>query len=98
MATATTNTAPSKTAPMTEKASEALHHAVDSISEKAAGGEEKIRQTVSHSAESIANQQKVVQEKWESSKVRQFAVENPLATAGIAFVAGALLTSLFRRS
>ncbi|MDP5031321.1 MAG: DUF883 domain-containing protein [Paraglaciecola sp.] len=99
MATATMNTTTThakSASPVTEKTTEALHKAVDSLSEKASGGEEKLRETLSQSAESMAKQQKMIEEKWQSSKVRSFALENPLATAGIAFAAGALLTSLLR--
>ncbi|WP_340677361.1 DUF883 domain-containing protein [Paraglaciecola sp.] len=102
MATATANTLnqPSDTSgsPVTNKASAALHKTVDTLAEKAAGTEEKLRTTATHSAESIAAQQKEIQEKWQSSKVRNYATENPLATAGIAFAAGVLLSSLLRRS
>lgn len=102
MATATLNEATSKAAnkgsPVTEKASAALHKTVDTLADKAASTEEKLRTTASNSAESMANQQKMIQEKWDSSKVRGYAVENPLATAGIAFAAGVLLTSLLRKS
>lgn len=98
MATATVNSSPTKSSsPVTEKASAALHKTVDSLAEKAASTEGKLRETASHSAESMAEKQKMVQEKWDNSKVRNYAVENPLATAGIAFAAGALLTALFRK-
>jgi ElaB/YqjD/DUF883 family membrane-anchored ribosome-binding protein len=84
--------------PVTNKASAALHKTVDTLAEKAAGTEEKLHTTATHSAESIAAQQKEIEEKWQSSKLRHYATENPLATAGIAFAAGVLLSSLLRRS
>jgi ElaB/YqjD/DUF883 family membrane-anchored ribosome-binding protein len=84
--------------PLTEKTSEALHKAVDSLAEKAAGGEEKLRGSATHSAESIAKQQKELQDKWQNSKVRSYASENPVAAAGIAFAAGVLVSTLLRRS
>ena len=84
--------------PVTSKASAALHKTVDTLAEKAAGTEEKLRTTATHSAESIAAQQQQIQDKWQNSKVRNYATENPLATAGIAFAAGVLLSSLLRRS
>ena len=100
MATATTNSINQETtkSPVTNKASAALHKTVDTLAEKAAGTEEKLRSTATHSAESIAAQQKAIQDKWQASKVRNYATENPLATAGIAFAAGVLLSSLLRRS
>jgi ElaB/YqjD/DUF883 family membrane-anchored ribosome-binding protein len=100
MATASTQTTTKQhsSSPVTKQATDALHKTVDSLSEKAASGEEKLRETVSHSAESINHQQKVIQEKWQNSRVRGYAIENPLATAGIAFAAGVLLSSLLRKS
>ena len=102
MATATANAANPKTAvtasPVTEKASAALHKTVDTLAEKAASTEERLRSTAAHSAESVAQKQKMIQESWDKSKVRNYAVENPLTTAGIAFAAGMLLSSLIRRS
>ncbi|KXI27479.1 DUF883 domain-containing protein [Paraglaciecola hydrolytica] len=102
MATATANTqnqaANNSGSPVTNKASAALHKTVDTLAEKAAGTEEKLRESASHSAESIAAQQKAIQDKWQNSKARNYATENPLATAGIAFAAGVLLTTLLRRS
>jgi ElaB/YqjD/DUF883 family membrane-anchored ribosome-binding protein len=68
------------------------------LAEKAAGTEEKLRSSASHSAEAIAAQQKAIEAKWQQSTVRNYATENPLATAGIAFAAGMLLSSLLRRS
>lgn len=100
MATTTAQANPSAKSfsPVTEKATDALHKTVDSLGEKAASGEEKLRETLSSSADSINHQQKVMQEKWHNSTVRNYAIENPLTTAGIAFAAGVLLSNLLRKS
>ena len=48
-------------------------------------------------SENIAAKQQEVQEKWHQSAVKKYATENPIATAGIAFAAGVLLTSILSR-
>ncbi|HCV01220.1 DUF883 domain-containing protein [Pseudoalteromonas sp. SSMSWG5] len=111
MATATSksnsSTANSKTnpkpteveAPFTEKATEAAHHAVDALSTRAASAEHSVREGASNSAQTISEKQAQAREKLGeySSKTRQLASENPLATAGIAFAAGMLVSALIRR-
>lgn len=104
MATATKSKTSPKTdleneAPLTNKATSAAHDAVDALSSKAAAAEGGVRQGAASSAQSLNEKQLAAREKLEecTSKTRQFASENPLATAGIAFAAGMLATSLFRR-
>ena len=95
MTTAKIQSAVSDT-PLTEKAKEALHHSVDAMAERAAKAEGAVRDTAGRSAESLnATQDKIVT-KWNGSQVKQFATENPIATAGIAFAAGMLLSTLLR--
>ena len=86
-------------APLTEKATSAAHDAVDALSSKAATAESSVRKGASSSAETLTEKQLLAQEKFGecTAKTRAFARENPLATAGIAFAAGMLITSLFRR-
>lgn len=86
-------------APFTDKATEAAHSAVDALSSKAASAEKSVREGASHSAQNISEKQKIAREKITeySGKTRQLASENPLATAGIAFAAGMLVSSLLRR-
>lgn len=85
--------------PVTAKASEAAHHAVDSVAAKAASAEDSLRKTAASSQESLAHKQAEIKQQLQSSysKTRELAAQNPLATAGIAFAAGMLLTSLLRR-
>jgi ElaB/YqjD/DUF883 family membrane-anchored ribosome-binding protein len=45
----------------------------------------------------MAERKRLAEQKWQASKVRNYAIENPLATAGIAFAAGMLVTSLLRK-
>lgn len=112
MATATTNTNTSTSnnsktdskavnteAPFTDKATLAAHDAVDALSTRAASAEQNIREGASSSAETLSEKQKVAREKLTqySSRTRQLASENPLATAGVAFAAGMLVSALIGR-
>ena len=69
-ANSSTKSSANSPSPLTEKTTEALHRAVDSLAEKAAGQEEKLRDSATHSAEAIAKQQKELQDKWQNSKVK----------------------------
>ena len=73
--------------PTTAKASEVTHHAVDAVAEKAAVAEDTLRKTAASSQQLQSSY----------SKTRELAAQNPLATAGIAFAAGVVLTALLRR-
>jgi ElaB/YqjD/DUF883 family membrane-anchored ribosome-binding protein len=86
-------------APLTDKATSAAHDAVDALSNKAASAESSVRKGASSSAETLTEKQLIARKKLGeySSKTRTLASENPLATAGLAFAAGMLVTSLFRR-
>ncbi|MGO2290889.1 MAG: DUF883 domain-containing protein [Pseudoalteromonas sp.] len=86
-------------APFTEKATSAAHEAVDSLSSRAATAESSVRHGASSSAQTLSEKQLEARIKMAeySGKTRQLASENPLATAGIAFAAGMLVTSLLGR-
>ena len=86
--------------PVTTKASEAAHHAVDAVAAKAANAEDSLRKTAASSQETLAHKQEEIKQQLQLSysKTREFAAQNPLATAGIAFAAGVLLTALLRRN
>ncbi|MDP2636172.1 MAG: DUF883 domain-containing protein [Pseudoalteromonas sp.] len=92
-------TLPTSEAPLTEKATSAAHSAVDALSTRAATAEQSIREGATSSAETLSEKQQIAREKITqySGKTRQLASENPLATAGIAFAAGMLVTALFNR-
>ncbi|MGP9800285.1 DUF883 domain-containing protein [Rheinheimera sp. NSM] len=85
--------------PVTAKASEAAHHAVDAMAEKAATAEDTLRKTAASSQETLAHKQEEIKQQLQStySKSREFAAQNPLAAAGIAFAAGILVSTLLRR-
>ena len=90
---------PTLNAPVTERASQAAHHAVDNVATKASAAEDTLRKTAAESAEAIAQKQEAIKQQLQSSysKTRELAAQNPLATAGIAFAAGVLFTALLRR-
>lgn len=85
------------THPMTDKIQESLHSSVDKLATSAARAEENIRTTASDSAENVAARKRLAEKKWLTSGVRKYAVENPVAAAGVAFAAGMLVTSLLRK-
>ncbi|MBU2871845.1 DUF883 domain-containing protein [Colwellia sp. E2M01] len=83
--------------PIADNVTEKLHHSVDTLGEHAATAETKIRETAAHSTEAIADKQIQFKQYWDQSEVGKYAKENPLATAGIAFAAGMLLSSFLRK-
>lgn len=90
---------PSETShPMTDQMKASLHASVDKLADSAGLAEENIRQTASSSAENMATRKRLAEKKWHESKIRAYAVENPVTTAGIAFAAGMLLTSLLKKN
>ena len=83
--------------PVTDQLKDSLLASVDKLADSAGIAEENIRKTASSSAESMSERKRLAEQKWQASKVRNYAIENPLATAGIAFAAGMLVTSLLRK-
>ncbi|NMH61226.1 DUF883 domain-containing protein [Alteromonas ponticola] len=90
------NSVSDSTHPVTDKLQESLHSSVDKLAGSARRAEENIRQSAHDSAENWEKRKADAEQKWQGSAVRKYAIENPLATAGIAFAAGMLLTSIFR--
>ena len=85
------------THPVADKVQDTLHESVDTFAQKAATTEERLREAAQSGSENLAAKQQEVQAKWDQSAVKKYATENPIATAGIAFAAGVLVTSLLRR-
>lgn len=96
MATAKSNSTDSAH-PVTDKLQDSLHSSVDTLAEKAALAEDKVRTSASDSAETINARKRLAKQKWYASGVRQYATDNPVAAAGIAFAAGMLVTSLLKK-
>lgn len=85
------------THPFTDKAQETLQSSVDRLAQSAARAEENIRASAADSADNMAARKAEMDAKWKASGVRKYAVDNPVAAAGIAFAAGMLVTSLLRK-
>lgn len=92
----TANGVSESTHPVTDKLQDTLHSSVDKLAGTASRAEESLRSTAADSAENMAARKRLAERKWQASSVRKYAVENPLAAAGIAFAAGMLITSLLR--
>jgi len=85
------------THPLSDKVQDTLHESVDTLAQKAAYTEDRLRNAAQSGSENFSAKQQEVQKKWEQSAVKKYATENPIATAGIAFAAGVLLTSILHR-
>ena len=83
--------------PVSDRVKDTLHSSVDALSERVAKTEENLRNSATQSSEAVAQKRKEMEAKWEQSSVKRYAVENPVATASIAFAAGALLASFMRK-
>lgn len=92
-----TNGNSESTHPVTDKFQETLHASVDKLAGSAGVAEENLRDTAATSKENMAARQRLAKQKWQASSVRKYAIENPLAAAGIAFAAGMFLTSIMRK-
>ena len=95
--TTNANTNSKTDSPVSKKAQEALHDSVAAVADKASQAERSVRDTAQRSAESLGEAQEKMVKQWNGSQVRKFATENPIATVGIAFTAGMLITSLLRK-
>lgn len=95
--TSSTNGVAEPSHPVTDQLKDTLHASVDKLADSASVAEENIRRTASSSAENMSERKRLAEQKWQASKVRKFAIENPVQTAGIAFAAGMLVTSLIRK-
>lgn len=86
-------------APLTHRATDAAHETIDRISGNAAKAEKRVRGAVAEgeeqlrdkSAEARVNTDKAIEQ------VRNYARENPLMAAGIAFASGLLVSRIVGR-
>lgn len=83
--------------PIAEKVTDSLHSSVDSLGEAVSKAEKNVRETANASSKTLTKKQAKLKRNWDQSEVKRYAVENPVATAGIAFAVGALVTSLLKR-
>ena len=98
MATKTSNIdkQSNSTHPISDKVKDTLHESVDTLAQKAATTEDRLRNAAQSGSENFTAKQEEVKAQWEQSSVKKYATENPVATAGIAFAADVLLTSILR--
>ncbi|NOU50605.1 hypothetical protein HG263_08625 [Pseudoalteromonas sp. JBTF-M23] len=83
--------------PVSDKLADSLHHTVDGLHSTAAQAEEALRTKSGESTTAIKAQSRLLRQKWNNSSVKQYASENPVKAAGVAFTAGALLTLFLRK-
>lgn len=83
----------------TEQLATKAHEAVDAVAERAQRKEREIRQTAARTAEQARQLRDEYAQSAEQGlrRATSYVESNPLAFAGMAFVAGVLLASLIRR-
>lgn len=97
--TTSENNAETNGAPFTEKTVSAAHEAIDRLSERVARTEERLRGAAAHGQENWTEKQEELRAQFEGSVsgAREYARENPLMAAGIAFAAGLVIANILRR-
>ena len=95
-----TNVEPTAEPRVTRAAAEKAHETVDRLASRAAVAETSVREVASASGEKLVEQKEQAQAKLDGAlgDVNDFVRKNPLASTGIAFAAGALLTTMLRKS
>jgi len=83
--------------PVADKLQSTLHESVDTMAGKVGTAEEAIRETAQSSSATLIKKQAEIESKWNNSAVKKYAAENPIATAGLAFSAGMLISALLKR-
>lgn len=85
--------------PITQRAVHSAHETIDSAAIKADEIELSLRTGAATAGTKLEESQQAATEQIESSiaKLESFVKGRPVAAAGIAFIAGVLATSLFRR-
>jgi ElaB/YqjD/DUF883 family membrane-anchored ribosome-binding protein len=86
--------------PIAETARKHAHNTVDKIADQASNAERNLRSAAENSTHNITETQQQLKEKFDTSvnKAKQLSKDHPLATVGIAFAAGVLISALLRRS
>jgi ElaB/YqjD/DUF883 family membrane-anchored ribosome-binding protein len=85
------------THPVADKMRETLNQSVDTLAQNAEKAEQSIRDGAIQGSEAMSQRREQAQQQWNQSAIKQYAVENPVKTAGLAFAAGALLTSILTK-
>lgn len=86
-------------APAAERIAEHAHRRVDQAAARAADAEREIREAAADVADRFRRTEAEVSEVIDQnlSKIRDYIEKNPIQSAGIAFAAGIVLSSLLRR-
>lgn len=85
--------------PTAERLAAKAHETVDRVAETANYAEREVRSAAARTAEQAKELRDQAMEKADENvqRVRSYVDQNPMMAAGIAFAAGVLLSSLFRR-
>lgn len=91
--------ATTQSAPFTEQTVSAAHEAIDRLSARVARTEQQLRGAASQGQEQWSERQEELRAQFEGTwaQARDYAQENPMAAAGIAFGAGFIIANLLRR-
>jgi ElaB/YqjD/DUF883 family membrane-anchored ribosome-binding protein len=83
----------------TDRVADKAHRTIDGAAEAANEAERELRRTATETAERVkrSEEQFVAAVDENVEKVKAYIEKNPIASAGIAFVAGLVLSSLLRR-
>ena len=86
-------------APATERLAERAHRTIDGAAASAAEAERELRRGASEAADRVRHSEEQLADAVDRNiaKVRDYIENNPVQSAGIAFVAGMVLSSLLRR-
>lgn len=92
-------TTTTKPHPATNRATEAVHEAVDRAAATAGPAEDRLRDAASSARVRARETGDRLQERSEelASQTRRYVDDHPLASLGIAFAAGLVISSLLRR-
>jgi ElaB/YqjD/DUF883 family membrane-anchored ribosome-binding protein len=85
--------------PTAERLASKAHDTVDRVAEAATYAEREVRNAAARTAEQARQLRDQAVERADENvqRVRSYVEQNPMMAAGIAFAAGVLLSSLFRR-
>jgi ElaB/YqjD/DUF883 family membrane-anchored ribosome-binding protein len=87
------------TAPLTNRATDAAHETIDRISGSAAKAENRVRGAVAEGEDQLKSKTDEARLNTEKAvaQVREYAKQNPLMAAGIAFASGLLVSRIIGR-
>jgi ElaB/YqjD/DUF883 family membrane-anchored ribosome-binding protein len=83
----------------TDRVAEKAHRTIDGAAETANEAERELRRTAAETADRVRRSEEQLVQAVDDNveKVKAYIEKNPIASAGIAFVAGLVLSNLLRR-